>query len=237
MAHEWTAALDKVAVGLSVWMTNLLFIFGVSWVSKAGAAAVGTLMQPCLPVVTTLLAITLGFEGSSAAKLGGIGACPAGWRGLLSVRCFRPQRCVPVQHAGVAIAGSVVVVVLGQLDESRAAAADGSGSDGVGGASNHGRLLMQVTSSPCSLHAFPTRSSWIIADHRQDFTLISSSPQGTGTLFCQACANAAYILLQRKLLLPPKNYPVLTLTACGFIVAARAIDQTVILLTLSLHRD
>ena len=53
------------AIGIGVWLTNLLFIFGVKWVSDADAAEVGTLMQPCLPVVTTLLAILLRFERSS----------------------------------------------------------------------------------------------------------------------------------------------------------------------------
>ena len=36
----------------------------------------------------------------------------------------------------------------------------------------------------------------------------------------EAFTNASYILLQRKLLQPPRNFPVLTLTACGFVVAA-----------------
>lgn len=39
-------------------------------------------------------------------------------------------------------------------------------------------------------------------------------------LLAQAFANASYILLQRKLLQPPHSFPVLTLTACGFVVAA-----------------
>ena len=44
--------------------------------------------------------------------------------------------------------------------------------------------------------------------------------QGTVALLAQAFANASYILLQRKLLRPPHSFPVLTLTACGFVVAA-----------------
>lgn len=44
--------------------------------------------------------------------------------------------------------------------------------------------------------------------------------QGTLTLLAQAFTNASYILLQRQLLQPPRNFPVLTLTACGFVVAA-----------------
>ena len=44
--------------------------------------------------------------------------------------------------------------------------------------------------------------------------------QGTVALLAQAFANASYILLQRKLLQPPHSFPVLTLTACGFVVAA-----------------
>jgi drug/metabolite transporter (DMT)-like permease len=144
-------------IGLGVWGTNLLFIFGVKWVSQADAAAVGTLMQPCLPVVTTLLAVLLGFERSNPAKLGGI---------------------------AVAIAGSVLVVALGQLDAGPRA--DGSGSAGEADGARQKRLLLQ----------------------------------GTGTLLCQAFCNAAYILLQRKLLQPPRSFPVLTLTAAGFAVAA-----------------
>lgn len=57
--------------GVAVWGTNLLFIFGARWVSMAGAAAVGTLMQPCLPIVATLLSILLGYEKSTLEKLGG----------------------------------------------------------------------------------------------------------------------------------------------------------------------
>ena len=54
------------------------------------------------------------------------------------------------------------------------------------------------------------------ADSKQQQLLL----QGTLTLLCQAFCNAAYILLQRKLLQPPRCFPVLTLTALGFLVAA-----------------
>jgi drug/metabolite transporter (DMT)-like permease len=156
-------------IGLGVWGTNLLFIFGVKWVSQAQAAAVGTLMQPCLPVVTTLLAIMLGFERANGAKLGGI---------------------------AFAIAGSVLVVALGQLDiggggSSAASSASGSSGGPAGGGGGG-------------------------ADSKQQQLLL----QGTLTLLCQAFCNAAYILLQRKLLQPPRCFPVLTLTALGFLVAA-----------------
>lgn len=106
-------------IGLGVWGTNLLFIFGVKWVSQAGAAAVGTLMQPCLPVITTLLAILLGFERATGAKLGGI---------------------------AVAIAGSLVVVALGQLSFDHHGDGGGSNSaaaDGTEAAAK--QLLLQGT--------------------------------------------------------------------------------------------
>jgi drug/metabolite transporter (DMT)-like permease len=138
------------ACGVAVWATNLLFIFGVQMVSKANAAAVGTLMQPCLPIVATLLSIMLGYERSTPSKLGGI---------------------------GVAILGSTIVVALGEFENNSAPSTGG------------------VT----------------------DKALLT---QGTLTLLAQAFTNASYILLQRKLLQPPRNFPVLTLTACGFLVAA-----------------
>ena len=147
------------AIGLGVWGTNLLFIFGVQWVSDANAASVGTLMQPCLPVVTTLMAIVLGFENSTRHKIGGI---------------------------SLAIAGSVLVVVLGQLAGTTTDDASGS------------------------------RAATLIIGGGDKALLL----KGTLTLLCQAFCNAAYILLQRKLLQPPRSFPVLTLTAMGFMVAA-----------------
>ena len=154
------------AVGMAVWATNLLFIFGVKWVSQANAAAVGTLMQPCLPVVTTLMAITIGFERSSLGKLCGI---------------------------AVAIAGSLLVVVLGELAAGKGCHDGGSGS---GSAPLAGETVGLAT---------------------QQRHLLT---QGTLTLLAQAFANASYILLQRKLLQPPRSYPVLSITAYGFAVAA-----------------
>lgn len=102
-------------IGLGVWGTNLLFIFGVKWVSQAGAAAVGTLMQPCLPVVTTMLAIILGFERATSGKLGGI---------------------------AVAIAGSLVVVALGQLSFHGDAGGSASAADDAA-EGNEKQLLLQ----------------------------------------------------------------------------------------------
>jgi drug/metabolite transporter (DMT)-like permease len=149
------------AVGTAVWATNLLFIYGEDWVSKANAASVGTLMQPCLPVVTTLMAIAIGYERASMAKLAGI---------------------------AVAIAGSLLVVILGELSSDRGSASGSASS-----------------SSSSSSHDSSTRR------------LLT---QGTLALLAQAFANASYILLQRPLLQPPRSYPVLSLTAWGFAVAA-----------------
>ena len=95
----------------------------MKWVSQAGAAAVGTLMQPCLPVVTTLMAITLGFERSSTYKFCGI---------------------------GVAIIGSILVVALGEMKASDARDSSESGgsqhkaADGFSAAETN-RLLLQGT--------------------------------------------------------------------------------------------
>ena len=79
-------------------------------------------MQPCLPVVTTLMAILLGFESSTRHKIGGI---------------------------SVAIAGSVLVVVLGQLaDSSGGGGGDSSGSGGatsIIGGSGDKKLLLKGT--------------------------------------------------------------------------------------------
>jgi drug/metabolite transporter (DMT)-like permease len=74
------------AVGVSVWVTNLTFVFGVQWVSEvlpvqyvrvsdnlqAGSAAVATLMQPLIPVVTTLMAVAFRYEGASIFKFIGV---------------------------------------------------------------------------------------------------------------------------------------------------------------------
>lgn len=104
-------------IGLGVWGTNLLFIFGVKWVSQAQAEAVGTLMQPCLPVVTTLFAIVCGFERATGAKVGGI---------------------------AVAIAGSLVVVALGQLGpDSDTGGSTSAAAGGAEGATK--RLLLRGT--------------------------------------------------------------------------------------------
>ena len=162
----WLRDLPRIwATGMAVWATNLLFAFGVQWVSKANEASVATLMQPCLPVVTTLMAILLRFERAGAAKIGGI---------------------------ALAIGGSSLVVALGEREEQRAHAhaSSGGASSSGGGSGDDGSSLLMM---------------------------------GILALLAQAFANASYILLQRKLLQPAEHrpaYPVLSLTAWGFLVAA-----------------